>query len=224
MQGERKISLYIDIDNLKIGYNEYDDAIKQLEMAGDILHCKVYGVSDRRHKEIISSIMDRGYDMAPVMRKRRPKQFDYRIIVDVMEDVLQNNNINTVVIIACPTDLVWLYSKLNSYNIKVIALDNNDEENRNLVDEVIHLGLHEPDPAPKKAPEPVKPAKAVPPPKKAKTPVAPTKTEPQVAATEELQTIKEVAERPNTEENIDKGNEELLQEIKGLLDKFKEEE
>lgn len=143
MYENKKIALYIDVDNLGISATEYNNALTELKKRGEIVYGKVYGASERKHKEIIESINANGFDIATVMRvkKRGAKVFDNRIIVDVMESVLQNTTIDTVAIIACPTDLVWLYRKLHSYNIGIIALDNNDEENSDFVRDFIDIGI-----------------------------------------------------------------------------------
>mgnify|MGYP000756919823 FL=1 len=81
--------------------------------------------------------------MAPVMRvkKRGSKVFDNRILIDVMDEVLSNGNIDAVCIVAARADMVPLYSRLHKLGVKIVALDNVDDESLAFVDEVLDIGL-----------------------------------------------------------------------------------
>lgn len=143
MPDKKQIAFYIDVDNCDITYDSFIHANLALQEKGEIIVAKVYGVSERRNKDIFDEIARRGYEVAPPMRikKRGQKTLDNRIIIDVMEDVLQNTNIEAVAIIAPPADMVYLYRRLQSYNIAIYALDNNDEESSRLVDEFLDVGI-----------------------------------------------------------------------------------
>lgn len=145
MLTNKKIALFMDVDNVAIDKDEYQSALYQLGELGEILYGKVYGITDRKNKEISNSVLSKGYEVSPPLRvkKRGSKVFDYRIIVDIMEKVLQNNTVDTVAIFAAPTDLTWLYAKLRAYGISIIALDNNDEENAALVHQLMDIGIVE---------------------------------------------------------------------------------
>ena len=107
-----------------------------------------------RHKEIINDINKFGFDMAPVMRvkKRGSKVFDNRILIDVMDEVLSNGNIDAVCIVAARADMVPLYSRLHKLGVKIVALDNVDDESLAFVDEVLDIGLVDVIKLPKPAP------------------------------------------------------------------------
>lgn len=155
MPDKKQIALYIDVDNCDITYDGFIHAIMALQEKGEIIIAKVYGVSERKNKDIFDEIARRGYEVAPPMRikKRGQKILDNRIIIDIMEDVLQNTNIEAVAVIVPPADMVYLYRRLQSYNIAVYAVDNNDEESSRLVDEFLDVGLVETiKPTPKKKP------------------------------------------------------------------------
>jgi len=143
MPDKKQIAFYIDVDNCDITYDSFIHANLALQEKGEIIVAKVYGVSERKNKDIFDEIARRGYEVAPPMRikKRGQKTFDNRIIIDVMEDVLQNTNIEAVAIIAPPADMVYLYRRLQSYNIAIYALDNNDEESSRLVDDFLDAGI-----------------------------------------------------------------------------------
>ena len=91
MLKELNIALFADADNCGLEYSHFDNTLFQLNEMGNVVYGKIYGVSDRKHKEIINDINKFGFDMAPVMRvkKRGSKVFDNRILIDVMDEVLQ---------------------------------------------------------------------------------------------------------------------------------------
>lgn len=167
MLTNKKIAFFMDVDNVAVEKEQFQSALYQLDQAGEVVYGKVYGLTDRKHKEIDCSVLSKGYESCPPMRvkKRGTKVFDNRIVVDIMEKVLQNNTIDTVAIFAAPADLTWLYAKLRSYGISIMALDNNDEENCALVHQLIDIGIVEKLKPLKKSPAPQQikdvPAKAI---------------------------------------------------------------
>lgn len=138
----KKIAAFIDVDNCALEYSHYNNVITQLNSFGEIVVGKLYGVSDRKHKEIIAHANAQGYEIALPMRvkKRNAKVFDNRIIVDVIETVLTNDKIDAVAVICAPADLVYFYRDLKKFGVKIIACDNVDEDNTALIDEVVDLG------------------------------------------------------------------------------------
>lgn len=143
MLKELNIALFADADNCGLEYSHFDNTLFQLNEMGNVVYGKIYGVSDRKHKEIINDINKFGFDMAPVMRvkKRGSKVFDNRILIDVMDEVLSNGNIDAVCIVAARADMVPLYSRLHKLGVKIVALDNVDDESLAFVDEVLDIGL-----------------------------------------------------------------------------------
>lgn len=152
MENDKNIALFIDLDNCNINTTYFENAVEELKLRGNIVYGKVYGVSDRKHVAIISRANSYGFDTTTPMRvkKRGSKVFDPRIFVDVMETVY-TQNVNTVCVIAAPTDMVYLYSKLHRKGISVIALDNADEESREFIDDVIDIGIVDVLKAPRKS-------------------------------------------------------------------------
>lgn len=142
----KKIALFVDVDNLGLSGESFRDIFDDVNSAGRIVYGKIYGVIDRKHKEIIDLIVNRGYDMAPPMRikKRGSKVFDNRLLVDIMEIVVANEKIDTIAVACAPADMVPLFSKLREYGISVMSLDNLDKESMFFVDDVI-LGSNEDD-------------------------------------------------------------------------------
>ena len=64
----RKIAMFVDVDNLGLSGRQFKEIFDDVNSAGKIVYGKIYGVIDRKHKEIIDLIVNRGYDMAPPMR------------------------------------------------------------------------------------------------------------------------------------------------------------
>lgn len=135
----RKIAMFVDVDNLGLSGRQFKEIFDDVNSAGKIVYGKIYGVIDRKHKEIIDLIVNRGYDMAPPMRvkKRGSKVFDNRILIDVMETVVANEKIDTIAVACAPADLVPLFSKLREYGVSIMSLDNLDKESSFFVDDVI---------------------------------------------------------------------------------------
>ena len=142
MLQNKTIAVFIDVDNCALSFDNYKNALDQVASMGKIVSCKLYGVSDRRHREIIADANDNGYDMAFAMRikKRNTKVFDNRVLVDVVEKVVSNPQIDAVAIVTAPADMVYLYRFLQKREVAVIALDNADEDSVKLVDEILDLG------------------------------------------------------------------------------------
>lgn len=142
MLQNKTIAVFIDVDNCALSYDNYKNALEQVAEIGKIVSCKLYGVSDRRHKDIISDANDNGYDIALTMRvkKRNSRVFDNRVLVDVVEKVVSNSQVDAVALVVAPADMVYLYRFLKKREVAVIALDNTDEDSVKLVDEVLDLG------------------------------------------------------------------------------------
>ena len=166
MLRDRNIAFFIDVDNVGLTSKQYADIIGQLNGMGSILCGKVYGAGERKHKEIYADADLRGYKMERPMRikRRGRKDFDARIFVDVVDALNKAPALDTVCIVAEPTDLVYLYGYLHAHGIKIVALDNVDDASRAFIDEVVELGAaKEVKPAAKKpAAKPAKVAEPAP--------------------------------------------------------------
>ena len=138
----KTIALFIDLDNASLQKEHYDNIIEQVAKMGDIVIGKVYGAYERKHKKILVDATNAGFDIKLPMRvkKRNSKVFDSRIACDAVEAILTNNQLDAVAVIAGGGDLVYFYRLLKKYGIKIIALDNADDESNALIDEVIDTG------------------------------------------------------------------------------------
>ncbi len=256
MLKELNIALFADADNCGLEYSHFDNTLFQLNEMGNVVYGKIYGVSDRKHKEIINDINKFGFDMAPVMRvkKRGSKVFDNRILIDVMDEVLSNSNIDAVCIVAAKADMVPLYSRLHKLGVKIVALDNVDDESLAFVDEVLDIGLVDviklPKPsshrsAPTAAPEQAAETSLV----EAKAEeqrveevsVKPEQSEPvaevsddlqeaqtaqsvvSAKADEDVEILKQIEEVKAQQTPVSNDDEQLLDEIKKLLEEFNTE-
>ena len=77
----RKIALLMDVDNVKISSEAFNELYKKLNGVGEVVYCKFYGYNDRKHLYLSEVIAKYGYETAPFMRfKKRYSQLDNRII------------------------------------------------------------------------------------------------------------------------------------------------
>lgn len=143
MLQDRHIAFFIDVDNVGLQSENYFNIIDQLNDMGTILMGKVYGAGERKHKDIYADARLRGIVMERQMRKKRRgrKDFDARIYVDVVDAVNKTPAIDTVCIVAEPSDMVHLYGYLRGRGLKIVALDNTDEACMAFVDEIIDPGM-----------------------------------------------------------------------------------
>ena len=82
---ERKIALLLDVDNVKIRADAFEELYEKLLDMGDVVYCKFYGYNDRKHIYLSDVISKYGYETAPFMIfKKRFSQLDTRIIVDAV--------------------------------------------------------------------------------------------------------------------------------------------
>ncbi len=142
LQG-RQIALFLDVDNMGLEFEHYQNVMAQLAEVGEIVSATVYNVTDKKHKQIIADAEEHGYTVrhSPVGKRRGKKTFDNRIFVDVVDAVNMAKVIDTVCIVAAPADMLYLYSYLRNRGIKIMACDNVDEKSLALVTEVVDLGM-----------------------------------------------------------------------------------
>ena len=166
MLRDRNIAFFIDVDNVGLNNEQYADIIDQISAFGSIMSGKIYGAGERKHKDIYENAKTCGYALASTMRVKRRgrKDFDARIFVDVVDAISRAPGIDTVCIVAQPTDLVHLYSYVHSRGLKIVALDNGDEASNALIDEVLQVKSVDAKPAYKQSTKPAaaKPAQARP--------------------------------------------------------------
>ncbi len=189
MLKNRKIAVFIDVDNAVMEYEHYDNVMQQLRDMGEIVCGTVYGVSERKHKMVIEDAKNNGYDIKLPMRIRRRvrKVFDDRIYVDVATLVARNTAIDTVAIVSGAADLVYLIGHLRKLGLAVVTTDNLDEQCMALVSDTVDLGkvetikLPKKPAAPKKAPAPKAQPQPQPAPVAKEQPAPAPKAQPQPA-------------------------------------------
>lgn len=153
MNNQNRIALFVDIDNMPLGKQHIDRIISQLEESGEIAYAKFYGVTDRRHRDIICDIAARGFEMAPPVNPKKrgsTKVFDNRILVDLCELVFTNTSVSSVAIVANPTNMVHLFARLKREDVGIYACDNLDDDSLAFVDEILRFGYDDPNTAAKK--------------------------------------------------------------------------
>ncbi len=143
MLRDKKIAVFIDVDNSLLDSEGYERVMEQIRSMGEIVCGTVYGASERKHKKVIEQAADRGYVLQPAMRIRRRvrKVFDDRIFVDVTALVQRNLHVDTIAIISGATDLVYLFSYLRRLGLQVIAANNLDEQSTALAAEIVDVSI-----------------------------------------------------------------------------------
>lgn len=194
MLRDRKIAVFIDVDNAVLDNERYAQLMNQIRTMGEVVCASVYNASERKHKAVIEDARQHGYSilLSATGRRRARKSFDTRIFVDVATLVTRNTEVDTIAIISAPTDLVYLFSYLRRLGMQIIAGNDLEEQSAALVSEKLDLGRPvKAKPAPRPAvsrPAPAKPVPAKPAPAKA-APVKPApapKEEPSEDKTAEL--------------------------------------
>ncbi len=136
---ERKIALLLDVDNVKIGAEAFEELYEKLLDMGDVVYCKFYGYNDRKHIYLSDVISKYGYETAPFMRfKKRFSQLDTRIIVDAVRLCYTKPEIDTYCIVAGEGDLIPLLVELKSSGKTVVDVNTEYQEmNYHMFDEHI---------------------------------------------------------------------------------------
>lgn len=136
---EKKIALLIDVDNVKIGAEAFEELYEKLLDMGDVVYCKFYGYNDRKHIYLSDVISKYGYETAPFMRfKKRYSQLDIRIVVDAVRLCYTKPEIDTYCIVAGEGDLIPLLVELKSSGKTVVDVNTEYQEmNYHMFDEHI---------------------------------------------------------------------------------------
>lgn len=138
---KRKIALLVDIDNVKIGKEAFNELYEKLTVIGDVVYCKFYGYNDRKHLYLTDVIAKYGYETASFMRfKKRFSQLDNRIIVDAVRINYTKPEIDTFCIVAGDGDLIPLLVELKSCGKFMIDINTPyQEQNMHMFDEHIRI-------------------------------------------------------------------------------------
>ena len=126
---EKKIALLLDVDNVKIGGDAFDELYEKLLAMGDVVYCKFYGYNDRKHLYLSEVIAKYGYETAPFMRfKKRYSQLDTRMIVDAVRLCYTKPEIDTYCLVAGEGDLIPLLVELKSSGKTVVDVNTEYQE------------------------------------------------------------------------------------------------
>ena len=138
---KRKIALLVDIDNVKIGKEAFNELYEKLTVMGDVVYCKFYGYNDRKHLYLTDIIAKYGYETASFMRfKKRFSQLDSRILVDAVRINYTKPEIDTFCIVAGDGDLIPLLVELKSCGKFLIDINTPyQEQNVHMFDEHIRV-------------------------------------------------------------------------------------
>lgn len=138
---KRRIALLVDIDNVKIGKEAFNELYEKLTVIGDVSYCKFYGYNDRKHLYLTDIIAKYGYETASFMRfKKRFSQLDNRILVDAVRINYTKPEIDTFCIVAGDGDLIPLLVELKSCGKFLIDINTPyQEQNMHMFDEHIRV-------------------------------------------------------------------------------------
>ena len=126
---QKKIALLLDVDNVKISSDAFDELYEKLIAMGDVVYCKFYGYNDRKHLYLSEVIAKFGYETAPFMRfKKRYSQLDPRILVDAVRLCYTKPEIDTYCIVAGDGDLIPLLVELKSSGKSVVDVNTEYQE------------------------------------------------------------------------------------------------
>ena len=137
----KKIALLVDVDNVKISSEAFNELYKKLNSYGELVYCKFYGYNDRKHIYLSDIITKFGYETAPFMRfKKRFSQIDSRIIVDAVALNYSKPEINTFCIVAGDGDLIPLLVELKSSGKTLIDINTPyQEQNTHMFDTHLYI-------------------------------------------------------------------------------------
>ena len=132
----KKIALLVDVDNVKISGQAFNELYSKLGDMGEVVYCKFYGYNDRKHIYLSDVITKYGYDTAPFMRfKKRFSQLDTRIIVDAVALNYTKPEIDAYCIVAGDGDLIPLLVELKSSGRTLIDINTPyQEQNKHMFD------------------------------------------------------------------------------------------
>ena len=126
---KKHIALLIDIDNVEVSLDNFNEIVNILKDYGYLDYVKIYGYNERRHTNWGDVIAYNGIDTCSTMRfrKRNKSQIDLRLVVDALTINYNQPNINTFCIIAGKGDLVPLLTTLRlngKYLLDVMSFEN----------------------------------------------------------------------------------------------------
>ena len=147
MENTKKIALLVDVDNVKISSEAFNELYKKLNGYGELVYCKFYGYNDRKHIYLSDVITKFGYETAPFMRfKKRFSQLDSRILVDAVALNYTKPEINTFCIVAGDGDLIPLLVELKSSGKTLIDINTPyQEQNTHMFDQHLYISAMEDD-------------------------------------------------------------------------------
>ena len=125
----KKIALLMDVDNVKISGEAFNELYQKLHEIGDVVYCKFYGYNDRKHIYLSDAIASFGYETAPFMRfKKRFSQLDVRMVVDAIKLNYTKPEIDTYCIVAGDGDLIPCLVELKSCGKTIIDINSPYQE------------------------------------------------------------------------------------------------
>ena len=138
----KHIALLIDVDNVDVSLDNFNEILNVLKRVGNLDYVKLYGYNERKHTNWHEIIAYYGINTCTTMRfrKRNKSQLDLRQVVDALTINYTEPNINTFCIVAGKGDIVPLLATLRlsgKYLLEVINFSS--EVNGHMFNEKILL-------------------------------------------------------------------------------------
>ena len=115
---EKHIALLIDVDNVDVSLDNFNEIMNVLKKVGSLDYIKLYGYNERKHTNWHDIIAYYGISTCTTMRfrKRNKSQLDLRQVVDALTINYTEPNINSFCIVAGKGDIVPLLTTLEIMN------------------------------------------------------------------------------------------------------------
>ncbi len=138
----KHIALLVDVDNVDISLDNFNELMKVLKKIGSLDYIKLYGYNERKHTNWHDVIAYYGISTCTTMRfrKRNKSQLDLRQVVDALTINYTEPNINSFCLVCGKGDIVPLLATLRlsgKYLYEIINFGN--EVNGHMFNEKILL-------------------------------------------------------------------------------------
>ncbi|MCK9574880.1 MAG: NYN domain-containing protein [Clostridia bacterium] len=119
---ERKIALFVDLENVDISYQNFTEILEQLHATGSIVYCKVYGFNPKHHADIGEIISKYGFITEAIIKESKKRKFDVRIAIDALKISYTNDFIDSYCFVANYNGLAYLSNAIRETGREVIEV------------------------------------------------------------------------------------------------------
>ncbi len=116
----KKIVVLADIESVRVPFNSFEKALKEVAKYGDIAGCKFYGYSAKRTKDYAEFIADNNYDALSSLAGKRKGKLDLRQVIDATR-LAEIRKIDGIFLMYGKGNIKPLISYLRNLGIEVYA-------------------------------------------------------------------------------------------------------